>query len=75
MYMYSTFSRVAEQGASRAIAPPPNIFRSNAKKNYPVRTCKEHTAKCEIKNNYHLEKLNDKACCNTRSIYTVHPIC
>ena len=51
---------VKEQGrwTRGAIAPPifltrglssPNIFRSNAKKNGPVRTC--------------IEKLNNKACC------------
>ena len=46
----------AEQWGYRGLYPPPpnisdkgdprNIFRSNGKNNYPIRTCKEPTAKC-----------------------------
>ena len=39
------------------------VSDEGAKNKYDaVRTCKERTAKCEIKSNY-LEKLNNKACC------------
>ena len=42
------------RGGKARGAVAPNIFMSDAKK--MVRTCKERTAKCEIKSN-HLEKL------------------
>ena len=48
-YLYS-------KGQGVKAPPPANIFRSNAKHNDTVRTCKERTAKCEIKSN-HLESL------------------
>ena len=50
---------ISDEGAKPP--PPPNIFRTNAKKNDMVRTCKERTVKCEIKSI--LEKFNNKACC------------
>ena len=47
---------ISEEGAKQP-PPPPNIFMSNVTElNDPFRTCKEPTAKCEIKSN-HLENL------------------